>query len=189
MTKPIETRYAGCHFRSRIEARWAVFFDHLHLQWEYEKEGFELQSGRYLPDFWLRDLNAWFEVKGTEPTHRERQLAAELAASTQTRVFIVHGDVPREADIGGPKESHITALLPNLDESGQPHAAEDEHYAWCVCPRCGKVGIEFDARGARICADTHGEPGGRGHTGSNERIHAAYQAARSARFEHGQSGP
>lgn len=25
--KPIETRYKGCRFRSRPEARWAVFFD------------------------------------------------------------------------------------------------------------------------------------------------------------------
>lgn len=27
--RAIETRYAGCRFRSRLEARWAVFFDHL----------------------------------------------------------------------------------------------------------------------------------------------------------------
>lgn len=27
--KPIDTHYKGCRFRSRLEARWAVFFDHL----------------------------------------------------------------------------------------------------------------------------------------------------------------
>lgn len=27
--KAIETRYAGCLFRSRLEARWAVFFRHV----------------------------------------------------------------------------------------------------------------------------------------------------------------
>lgn len=38
----IETQYAGCRFRSRLEARWAVFFDTLDIRWEYEPEGFEV---------------------------------------------------------------------------------------------------------------------------------------------------
>ena len=40
--KAIETRYAGYRFRSRLEARWAVFFDTLGLKWQYEPEGYEL---------------------------------------------------------------------------------------------------------------------------------------------------
>ena len=52
MIKPIETQYNGLRFRSRLEARWAVFFDTLGVEYEYEPEGFELPSGaRYLPDF------------------------------------------------------------------------------------------------------------------------------------------
>lgn len=51
---PIQTAYKGCRFRSRTEARWAVFFDALGIRWEYEPEGFEFADGtRYLPDFWL----------------------------------------------------------------------------------------------------------------------------------------
>lgn len=42
--KPIETLYKGYRFRSRLEARWAVFFDALGLKWEYEKEGFDLTN-------------------------------------------------------------------------------------------------------------------------------------------------
>lgn len=49
--KAIETTYRGYRFRSRLEARWAVFFDALGLQWEYESEGFETSAGWYLPDF------------------------------------------------------------------------------------------------------------------------------------------
>lgn len=37
---PLETRYAGYRFRSRIEARWAVFLTRLGLDWEYESQGF-----------------------------------------------------------------------------------------------------------------------------------------------------
>lgn len=43
--KPIETRYAGCRFRSRLEARWAVFFDTLGVKWLYEPEGFVVGHG------------------------------------------------------------------------------------------------------------------------------------------------
>jgi hypothetical protein len=65
--KPIETKYKGYHFRSRLEARWAVFFDALGLQWEYEKEGFYIDDIMYLPDFFVisEDGDGWFvEVKG-----------------------------------------------------------------------------------------------------------------------------
>jgi hypothetical protein len=60
--KAIETRYKGYRFRSRLEARWAVFFDALGLIWEYEPEGFETAGGWYLPDFKVQHLG-WFEVK------------------------------------------------------------------------------------------------------------------------------
>jgi hypothetical protein len=40
--KAIETIYKGYRFRSRLEARWAVFFDALEIDWEYEKEGYVL---------------------------------------------------------------------------------------------------------------------------------------------------
>lgn len=64
MIKAIETRYAGCLFRSRLEARWAVFFDTLGIRWEYEKEGYDLgEAGWYLPDFWLPESSTWVEVK------------------------------------------------------------------------------------------------------------------------------
>ena len=44
MTKAIETVYNGYRFRSRLEARWAVFFDALGVKYEYEAEGFEMMN-------------------------------------------------------------------------------------------------------------------------------------------------
>lgn len=61
--KAIPTEYNGIKFRSRLEARWAVFFDAMEIRWEYEKEGYQLSSGWYLPDFWLTDMKIWVEVK------------------------------------------------------------------------------------------------------------------------------
>ena len=76
--KPIETQYKGYRFRSRLEARWAVFFDALNQKWEYEKEGYELEDGsKYLPDFWLPlipgvDGGHFIEIKPIEPNDIER---------------------------------------------------------------------------------------------------------------------
>jgi hypothetical protein len=69
--KPIETEFKGCLFRSRLEARWAVFFDAIGMEWEYEKEGFEKrlsedETVRYLPDFYLPNSETWVEVKASE---------------------------------------------------------------------------------------------------------------------------
>lgn len=62
--KAIETIYNGYRFRSRLEARWAVFFDSGKIKYEYEPEGFELPNGtRYLPDFYLPDFDTYAEVK------------------------------------------------------------------------------------------------------------------------------
>ncbi len=61
---PIETEYKGYLFRSRLEARWAYYFDLCGIRWQYEVEGFMLSDGqRYLPDFWLPDFNQFVEVK------------------------------------------------------------------------------------------------------------------------------
>lgn len=61
----IETVYKGYRFRSRLEARWAVFFDQMGFKWKYEDQGFELPCGRYLPDFEVecRGRTIFVEVK------------------------------------------------------------------------------------------------------------------------------
>lgn len=58
---PRPTIYRGCHFRSRLEAKWAAFFDALGWQWEYEPEAFH----GWMPDFLLigPSRSAYVEVK------------------------------------------------------------------------------------------------------------------------------
>lgn len=90
---PLETPYHGCQFRSRTEARWAVFFDSLSIPWEYEKEGYDLDGVWYLPDFWLPRQRCWFEVKGELYTDEEAAKAAGLARHTGRPVFIAWGEV------------------------------------------------------------------------------------------------
>lgn len=62
--KPIPTTYKGYKFRSRLEARWSIFFDTLDIKWDYEVEGVDLkQYGWYLPDFYLPQVKQFAEVK------------------------------------------------------------------------------------------------------------------------------
>lgn len=64
MIPPKETIYNGYRFRSRLEARWAVFFDAMNIPYTYEPEGFDLTDGSsYLPDFYLKDFDLYVEIK------------------------------------------------------------------------------------------------------------------------------
>lgn len=60
--KPIETLYRGHYFRSKAEARFAVFMDCLGVKWDYEPQGFDLGNGlKYLPDFKVYNVEIWDE--------------------------------------------------------------------------------------------------------------------------------
>jgi hypothetical protein len=57
--KSLPTTYNGSTFRSRAEARWAVFFTNMGWEWTYENQGYELEDGDfYLPDFEITLPNA-----------------------------------------------------------------------------------------------------------------------------------
>ncbi len=86
---PLETRYKGYRFRSRIEARWAVFFDTLGVRYEYEPEGFDLgPAGWYLPDFWLPKQRCFVEIKREIPSLEERRKLTVLAVRSGRLVYM-----------------------------------------------------------------------------------------------------
>ena len=98
--KAIETVYKGYRFRSRLEARWAVFFDALGVKWEYEKEGFDLgEAGWYLPDFWLPDLKVWAEIKPSPESKDGFEKAYTLSAKSKGAVLIIRGDPGPPEDV------------------------------------------------------------------------------------------
>ena len=61
---PTEASYSSVLFRSRTEARWALFFDLMGWSWDYEPCHYGLGALNYLPDFYLPDADVWVEVKG-----------------------------------------------------------------------------------------------------------------------------
>jgi hypothetical protein len=60
---PVPTTYRGIKYRSRTEAKWAVLFTHFGLTFDYEPETFDIKGVWYLPDFYIKDWDCYFEVK------------------------------------------------------------------------------------------------------------------------------
>lgn len=183
----LPTTYSGCRFRSRAEARWAVFFDHLDLKWEYEPEGYALDSGPYLPDFFLRDLDSFYEVKGTTPTVEEDAKASDLCHVTKKRVYLAVGSprppgVPRRGRLFD--DAFALYTPPNdlsvffLCDDGMP--GWDTDHRWCECAVCGLVGIQFQGFADQLPCEHY--DGGREINDASTRLRGAYDAARAARF-------
>ena len=93
MIKAIETDYNGYRFRSRLEARWAVFFDALGIRYQYELQGFDLADlGYYLPDFYLPSLNMWLEIKPAIPSWEEIAKIISVSIETESCGYVLFGD-------------------------------------------------------------------------------------------------
>jgi hypothetical protein len=91
--KAIETKYHGYKFRSRLEARWAVFLDELMIDYRYEPEGYVLEEAAYLPDFYLPGHHCFLEIKGKRPTVEEIEKTRLLALYTGEDVCTLFGDI------------------------------------------------------------------------------------------------
>lgn len=187
--KVIETIYKGYRFRSRLEARWAVFFDELGVEWEYEPEGFVLEGrGRepdlfYLPDFRVKcygkrgdkdsdPFDLWIEVKG-EMSHED---AMKILRFSTSRPVLVVGKIP---DLG---ESCDGSALHSYSEA-VPFVYPFNYET-----------IDGDYFGAFPAADSNGhfylfgDDSNYINKEDVDRVENAYTKARQARFEHGEKG-
>jgi hypothetical protein len=203
--KAIETVYNGYRFRSRLEARWAVFFDTLGVKYEYEKEGYDLDGLWYLPDFWLPEQGCWAEIKGQEPTEEEQEKCVRMQAHSGLKVHLFFGEIP---SIDCPGTVYTYRANPDLGvHPDEPLCMRSDYYGWCECPFCRKIEI-IDYRNIECmscnCFEKYFKvdemmdafhqlyPDGLPdyiykrlfEWGDTPRIDAAYTAARQARFEH-----
>jgi hypothetical protein len=186
--KPIQTRYKGYHFRSRLEARWAVFFDALALEWEYEPQGFELSSGLYLPDFKVSypdQKNCWFECKGALEDVRSDEWARMIEFEEAAGLIVLDG-VPDCRMYLSP-----TQICERVKgEFDEPLALVRPYSASKHIPPHNRFGWALWSYKGRPWVDEHENFFGTDYSfdmGAYD-IALAVAKARSARFEHGQRG-
>jgi len=97
--RPIPTFYDGTMFRSRLEARWAHFFNLCKIKWQYELEGYEFDDSRYLPDFYLPDTKLFIEIKPNLNFLKEDLVVKKISEFSQKSKdkLLVFVDIPTKA--------------------------------------------------------------------------------------------
>ncbi len=191
--KAIETRYKGYRFRSRLEARWAVFFDALGIVWEYEKEGYDLDdAGRYLPDFWLPQVQMWAEVKPQTLIVGELNRCWALCAATGHPVLLLDGAPDFRSyfvcDHHEPEWlMNTSGEVAHITDGGYPGGDYDTPVPWMDAV----IGTDYlhehrfymNTGEAKWPTPARWEP-----SNPEDDYTAAVYAARSARFEYGENG-
>lgn len=151
--KAIETHYNGYRFRSRLEARWAVFFDALGIRWEYEPEGYVLPDGvRYLPDFWLPTFcgGMFAEVK---PEGGDFTKAKALALAAGKLVWLCEG-------LPFPREYTIVEPVHDCDHCQSWKSRCDTEWDGTVLPECSgctKIADVYECEGIPNFDQAEGE--------------------------------
>ena len=184
----IETTFNGYRFRSRLEARWAVFMSELGVNYEYEKEGFELaENSWYLPDFWLPEMASWLEIKGQQPTTDEQQKYEKLALVTKNAVYLSWAAIPSVEGVLADGVERIYSYSPAFFMGERREWVERSSAVWCACPQCGIVGLAYNGDGVLLSRQgmcgCEFEQNERQITYDAPHILEAYRKARAARFD------
>lgn len=148
----IKTRYGGYTFQSRTEARWAIFFNFLHMTYLYEPYTLDLGGRKcYTCDFLLPYAKKWVEIKGTYPTNQEVEKAKALCSYTCMDVYIFYGDVGTKAfQKRCCNDVKIVGVLYRTDSSPE----RVETLGLVQCERCGTIQISKEGTNTCECTVT-----------------------------------
>jgi hypothetical protein len=130
----LTTYLHGRAFRSRLEARWSLFFDQLGIRYQYEPEIF----AGYLVDFFVPkqprfDGPMCFEIK------------PEVCINEAYEIISKHDSMELPIRI-------LTEFSADGVPSGYGHYLQnDNNYRFCQCPHCGIIGFQYEG-----CADRLG---------------------------------
>lgn len=193
--QPILTKYKGYRFRSRLEARWAVFFDSINVRWDYEPEGFILADGtHYLPDFLLKLPSGplWVEIKPVSGDQTKYEKFKRIMARGH-RCTILH-EIPDPYSLSnGYLWGELGEVGAEIVDGYDPETggqSGDIDYMFCVCRFCGTADFQYYGRSERIkceCAPSIKTLSHKDYTQDHPVIVRGFKLARSARFEHGEA--
>jgi len=150
--KTISTEYNGILFKSRLESRWAKFFDIFSIPYEYESEGFQEGDKMYLPDFYLPTtfLRDYYPQKGIyleiKPEGYDSASDEYKWGVMKHKNFIVCFGNPPPYNRQDDSESSI-----------QIYPGWDNCMKLMKCTTCGHTKFEFDEGNYRVCknGETH----------------------------------
>lgn len=211
MIKAIETKYNGYKFRSRLEARWAVFFDALGVKYEYEPEGFDLGNGRYyLPDFRLKcwgtrgeiedkPFDLYIEVKGKMTYEDAEKIKDFVGNSWPSWETVEHLPLNEQDDAFNKlwEETKLTRnkvlIVGNIPDEGCSHSSSDlGAYEYMDGQEIYPFNYEL-IDGDYFAAYPAAHQGkfflwgdDSNYIWNVSEVETAYRKARQARFEHGE---
>lgn len=200
--KPIETVYNGYRFRSRLEARWAVFFDTAGIPYQYEPEGFVLEDGtHYLPDFYLPWFKCYVEIKPSglqSEIDKGNDRIGKLVSGKSDCIGLVCIGEPKAGEcgiayyfgMGRTGELYLQSDIVGFYEgcwwknifSGDEYGCS-KHWISLVSTHAGSGDRFYDKDGNEMPILN-----GIGMTGYRSDFHDAAIAAKQSRFEHGEKG-
>lgn len=198
--KAVETEYKGCLFRSRLEARWAVFFDAVGIEWEYEPEGFQATDGtRYLPDFYLPKMIAasvtdfgtdgvYVEVKGDDSglqRDARKIVTCMIESPDLSKGIVLLGRVPCPIDPLLAAHNFIHFEDGQVSRTIVTFMFKD---FICKLDSCFDTKRKPNDLSLPPCTTVEPHIWESGFKEDHNLYFPAYKAARSARFEHGHSG-
>lgn len=145
------TLYKGVRFRSRLEARWAVFFDAIGREWIYEPSFPELSAISYQPDFlldgglvqasslvevksWPGEPGNWGKFAAYLNVAREDERYPRVSEALNTRMTLLIG-LPGVWQEGRLTDFGAAAIGWNQGQS------VDRLMEWAECDQCGTVGL------------------------------------------------
>ena len=152
--KAAPTQYDGYHFESKLEAKWAAFFNGMKIKYEYEPDNIVLKSGQYYaPDFWLEDFKVLVEVKpdgyNGAATYNETvfKISAGMCTNDWAGLLI----------LGDPTKYKATLFCQVIDGNG-PRAYRGDSVIFGLDPIFVKptLFIESDSEFRRFYATTKG---------------------------------
>ncbi|MFA5195212.1 MAG: hypothetical protein WC401_05380 [Bacteroidales bacterium] len=160
-----KTFYNNYYFRSKLEAKWAVFFDKCFIKYVYEPESYMSLSGQqYTPDFYLPEavLRTGYEfddrlhelIKMGPGVYIEiKPLGYTCDDGYKKRISEAINPSPLILLVGDPVSAinHNQKFNTNTNENEQLSPYWDNCMVLMYCKNCGKVKFEFDEGNYYIC--------------------------------------
>jgi hypothetical protein len=153
--KAKKTLYKDYYFRSKLEAKWAVFFDLMNIPFVYEPEAFICKNGsQYTPDFYLPEAilrsdnkpGVYLEIKPLNYIDTD-SYEKRISSAINKPLILLCGD---------PVDALITGLDSSKNMNFQLSPTWDNCMVFMYCDKCHSYKFEFNEGNYYECPKCNG---------------------------------